>query len=306
MYSKILVPLDGSTVAECVLPHVEAMATGNNEVAVTFLYVIQPLNVPMTKPEFRDHIESEAKSAAQHYLDSLTSKLEYKETVHGEVILGKVAETIVDYAEQNNMDLIVMATHGFSGISRWVRGSVADKVLHESKIPVWLVRADASQKTVYDREGKLTILVPLDGSDLAEAVLGHVKELAKQLSTQSVDVVLFRVCELLSPPYHYPPPMSMNWEEYVEYDTRRCKDVCQTYLSDAVERLKKEGLSVQSEVVLGNPADAIVDYANKNALKLIVMSTHGRTGLSRWAFGSTAEKVLKGAPSSVFLVRCTG
>ena len=303
MYSKILVPLDGSDVAECVLPYVEAIATANHKVAVTFLYVVQPLDTPMTSAEFKSQIESEAKSAAERYLNNTISKLKCSESAQGEVILGKVADSIVDYTTKNNIDLIIMATHGLSGVSRWVRGSVADKVLHESKVPIWLIRADTPQKAVYDKNKKITILVPLDGSELAEAVLDHVKELTKQFGTQSVDITLLRACELFFPPYNYPPPTSLSWEEYLEYETHRCTEICQTYLAKIEEQLKTEGLSVRSESPAGNPAEVIIDYANKNALSLIVMSTHGRTGISRWAFGSIADKVLKGASSPILLIR---
>lgn len=305
MYRRILVPLDGSDVAECVLPHVEAIAREDNTVNVTFLYVTQPLDMPMTKPEFKAHIEAEARSAAENYLKDLTSKLDYNETAHGVVILGKAAETIVDYATQNDIDLIVMATHGFSGISRWVRGSVADKVLHESSVPIWLIKAGVSEKAIYKEEQMITILVPLDGSEMAEIVLDHIKKLSTQFGSKPVDIVLLRVCELFSPPYTYPPPTPLSWEEYMEYETKRCKEICQTYLSKIEEKLKHDGLNVRSEVPAGNPADVIVDYTNENSVDLIMMSTHGRTGLSRWAFGSIAEKVLKGATSPIFLVRCS-
>lgn len=301
MYNKILVPLDGSELAECVLPHVEAIATGN-KVAVTFLYVIQPLDVPLTKSDFKSRIESEAKAAAHDYLKGLIAKLKYKEAAQGKVILGKVADNIVDYATKNKMDIIIMATHGRSGVSRWVSGSVAEKVLHASKVPIWLIRA-CEPKAVYQQGRKINMLVTLDGSELAEKVLSHVKELAEHLGPKSADITLLRVCELFFPPYTYPPPTPLSWEEYLEYETKRCTEICQTYLSKVEEQLKSDGLNVRSIVPTGTPANVIVDYANKSAVDLIVMATHGRTGLSRWALGSVADKVVTGATSPIFLVR---
>ena len=300
MYNKILVPLDGSKLAECVLPHVEAIAAGN-KVAVTFLYAIQPLDVPLTKPEFKSRIESEARAAAHDYLKELIANLKYKDAAQGKVVLGKVADNIVDYATENKMDVIIMATHGRSGVSRWVSGSVAEKVLHASKVPIWLIRA-CEPSAAYQ---KINMLVPLDGSELAEKVLSHVKELTEHFGAKSVDITLLRVCELFFPPYKYPPPASLSWEEYLEYETKRCTEICQAYLSKVEERLKNEGLNVRAVTPMGTPADAIVDYANKNAVDLIVMATHGRTGLGRWALGSVADKVVKGATSPVFLVRNT-
>jgi nucleotide-binding universal stress UspA family protein len=97
--------------------------------------------------------------------------------------------------------------------------------------------------------------------------------------------------------------MAVSWEEHLEYETKRCKDMCQSYLLEFEEGFKQDGLNVRSEVLIGNPADAIIDYANNNNVNTIVMSTHGRTGLGRWAFGSIAEKILKGASCPIFLVR---
>ena len=102
MYSKILVPLDGSDVAECVLPHVEAIAMSNDKIDITFLYVVTPLDALLVGHEFKTQIESEATSAAQDYLKRLVSKLKYMAQAHSKVVLGKTAETILDYAAENN------------------------------------------------------------------------------------------------------------------------------------------------------------------------------------------------------------
>jgi nucleotide-binding universal stress UspA family protein len=303
MYSKILVPLDGSNVAECVLPHVEVLATSSNPISITFLYAVQPLEVIMTKPSFKKHIESEAKSAASNYLENLISTLKYHEMAERKVIVGKTAETIIDYAKKNKMDLIVMATHGLSGVKRWIRGSVAEKVLHKSKVPVWLIKAGDPEKGLFKNGNKIRFLVLLDGSSLAEKVLGHLVKLSKHFGEQSVDITLLRVCEVFFPPYTYPPPTPMNWEEYLEYETKRCQEICQTYLDKVAEKLQKEGLSIKTEVPTGNAAEIIVDYTNKSEFDLVIMATHGRTGLRKWALGSVADKVLTGISNPIFLVR---
>ncbi len=306
MYSKILAPLDGSGIAECILPHVEAIATKNDAVDVTFLYVVEPLNTPLTDPEFKSLIESKAKSAADRYLKELIRGLSYKERAHGKVILGKAADSILDYSAESKMDLIIMASHGLSGIRRWVRGSVADKVLHESRIPVLRIRANAPRTAFYTEGQRMTVLVPLDGSELAEVKLNHVRELAEQFGAQSLDIVLLRVCELFSQPHlHYPPPMPLSWEESLKYETKRCKEICLTYLNGVRKRLRKDGLSVRLAVPVGNPAEVIVEYVSKNPVNLILLATHGLTGLGQWAFGSVANKVIKGTSTPVFLIRLT-
>lgn len=135
------------------------------------------------------------------------------------------------------------------------------------------------------------MLVPLDGSELAEAVLPHVKTLAKQQNAKPMEVVLFSVLERLVESGYYIPDVPMRLEKQQEY------------LAKIEGRLKDAGLSVRSEVRKGKPAEQIIEYASENPLNLIVMSTHGRSGLGKWVFGSVAGKVLHTASSPIFLVR---
>ena len=152
MYKKILVPLDGSDLAECVLLHVESIAGGCGTENVTFVRVVEPFYMAMTAdPDMGytfsakewQQLEAEAKSAANIYLKKLTEKLKYNKSVkvQYEVLYGKAADAIADYADKNNFDLITIATHGRSGVSRWVWGSVADRVLRSACTPILMVRA---------------------------------------------------------------------------------------------------------------------------------------------------------------------
>ena len=149
MYPKILVPLDGSELAECVLPHVEAIAKGCGTSNVIFVRVVEPVYLPADEAggltlsgEELKRIESGHKSNARDYLQQLGSRLKYDGVnLQTEVIVGRVAESLADYAEKNGVDLIIIATHGRSGISRWVRGSVADRILHSACVPVLMVRS---------------------------------------------------------------------------------------------------------------------------------------------------------------------
>ncbi|HEY49582.1 MAG TPA: universal stress protein [Dehalococcoidia bacterium] len=145
MYRKILLPLDGSELAECALPHMDAVARGCDAADVILLRVVEPLHLPgdyVISPKERAKIEKEHRSEAEKYLAELKGRLKGDGLrVRSEVIQGKVAESIVDYARERGADLIVMATHGRSGISRWTLGSVADRVIHLSSVPVLMVRA---------------------------------------------------------------------------------------------------------------------------------------------------------------------
>jgi len=141
------------------------------------------------------------------------------------------------------------------------------------------------------------MLVPLDGSELAEEVLPHVETLAKQRADELVDVVLLTVLEfqILSTSYY---GKRLQEQEELEYRKR-----AEQYLAGVEIRLVKRGLRVKSEVLQGKPADEIVDYVNRNHFNLIVMATHGLSGLARWAYGSVADRVLHGVSSPIFLVR---
>lgn len=300
MYLKILVPLDGSDLAECVLPHVKALANRHTDARITFLYVVPAMDIPMTDTSFKKKIEGEAKAAADNYIKKLAAKPGFKSISSGKVLVGKPAETIIDYATRNKADLIVMATHGRSGISQWFYGSVANKVLHGSKIPLWLVKAGTCDVEYENKP--LKILVPLDGSKVAESVLPHVKELPLQLPGNKLEFILIRVCEIFAPPISYPPPMSMNWDEYLAYERAKCKQICLAYLASIRKRLTKHLPKTRTIVPEGNPAEEIIKYVERHSIDLIVMSTHGKTGINKLAFGSIAEKVLKGAQSPVLLI----
>ena len=228
----------------------------------------------------------------------------------GELAVGYPAEEILRYADKNNIDLILMATHGRSGIKRWAMGSVADKVLRASKVPVWLVRAGIPEEIVYDKWPTRTILVPLDGSKMAESVLPHVEALAKQRGTEPLEVVLLRVCEgtIFTPEgqarlMYYYHRVSVDQDEHMKQKMAQRTQEAEDYLAGVEKQLEDAGLKVRSEVLVGNPADEIIAYANRNPFNLIVMATHALSGLSRWAIGSVADRVVRGVSRPVFLVR---
>ena len=133
-----------------------------------------------------------------------------------------------------------------------------------------------------------------------------VEILAKQGGTEPMDVVLLRVCEPQVSPAYYAPEFSetpLNWGKYMQQETDRCKQTAAEYLAEIEKRLKDLGIGARSELLVGKADEEIVDYANKDPFNLIVMATHGRTGLSRWVYGSKTENVLLGVSTPIFLVR---
>ncbi|MFC1919383.1 universal stress protein [Chloroflexota bacterium] len=151
MYKRILVPLDGSDLAECVLPHVASISEGCNVMDVVFVRVVEPVEIHsggdlggsfrLTDEQMKE-VESSQRTAAEEYLDKVASQMKQKGVItHSKILLGKVADTISNYASNNEVDLIIIATHGRTGVSRWVWGSSADRVLRSSCVPVLMVRA---------------------------------------------------------------------------------------------------------------------------------------------------------------------
>jgi nucleotide-binding universal stress UspA family protein len=147
MYKTLVVPLDGSKLAECVLPHVETLANGCHVENIIFLRMVEPFSrvagdYQVFSQEQIKRINSEMISEAEGYLQVLLEGLRYNGVkTKSEVIVGRPAEGIAEYATKANADLIIIATHGHSGLSRWVWGSVADRTLRSSCVPVLMVRA---------------------------------------------------------------------------------------------------------------------------------------------------------------------
>ena len=153
MYQKIMVPLDGSELAECVLPHVETIAQGVNPASVVLVRVVEPYLVPygdsddfgFTVIELEQLAEESADrrhfAEAADYLDRIANGLNIPGTVEKVVLHGKPAAALVDYAAHNGVDLVVISTHGRSGVKRWLRGSIAERVLQSICAPVFMVRA---------------------------------------------------------------------------------------------------------------------------------------------------------------------
>lgn len=141
MYKKMLAPLDGSELAECTLTHTRAIAKGCQVPEVVLLRVVEPLRqVYELGEEWRRNAEAKAQAEAKDYLSKVADSLK-KEGIAAEaaVVSGRSADEILDYTKKNQVDLIVMSTHGMSGISRWVLGSVADRVIRHSTVPVLVI-----------------------------------------------------------------------------------------------------------------------------------------------------------------------
>ncbi len=310
MYRKMLVPLDGSQLAEETLPYIRELA-GRLDLDLDFLYVCDPRSSQQA-PMSQIYVDKMA-DAVREQIHKIQTTTVGKESirpveVRSRVVTGIPADEILKYAEENRVDIIMMATHGASGVRRWAMGSVAYQVLHASKIPVWLIRSGIPQETIYDKWPSRTIMVPLDGSKLAEAALPHAEEIAKQRGIQVIEVLLLSVYapnQLLAGYFYqtnYPPIVPLNYAEYIKEENDRAKERCEKYLKEIADSLITKGIRVKTQAVMGEAAEEIIKYANKNPFQLIVMASHGRSGLSHLAFGSVAEKILLEANVPIFLI----
>jgi nucleotide-binding universal stress UspA family protein len=292
MYSKIMVPLDGSALSEGVLPYVRALARSINA-PVELLRVNDPT-------QYRAYVP-----AAQigEYLEKIAASFSGTTKLKCTVELGTPADMIVDYAAAEPGTLIAMATHGYSGARRWLLGSVAEKVLHGASNDMLLVRPadkDTGGEAVLKK-----VQVPLDGSELAEKVLSIVAELAASLSLEVALLhVLIRV--LFSPPEAFLPVFGTNIPNQQEL-WAQASSVASQYLAKKVEQLRAQGLPQVSSILIEGTAEGaaavIVDLAKRSPDDLVVLSTHGRSGIGRWLLGSVTERVVRHTSNPVIVIR---
>lgn len=296
MYSRLIVPLDGSELAEQVLPYARSLAK-TLAISVELLEVVDPdaLTV-LVNPEqgrFLDSLLADRREKSRVYLERIGQSFSGTQ-VRCSVENGKAEHVIIDKAAADNSSLILMATHGRSGIRRWLLGSVADKVLHGATNHLFLVRA--TDKGVTDGEAPLKkVIVPLDGSPLAEKVLPHVSELAQKMR---LEVLLLRA-------YALPPAMSANeYGTYSEELINQLEAEAKDYLKQTADNLEKTRVKgISSITQIGFGAEEIASVARATPDNFIAMCTHGRSGVTRWALGSVTERVVRHSGDPVLIIR---
>lgn len=296
MYSRMLIPLDGSKVAEQVLPYARFLARALT-LPVELLRVVDlnalGLLANHDQGRYIDTLAADSRQSSQIYLEGIARSFAGSH-VQSVVETGNVEELIIEKAASDKDSLIVMATHGRSGVQRWLLGSVADKVLHASTNHMFLIRATDQGQTEGEANLK-NVIVPLDGSPLAEMVLPHVVHLAKKLQLK---VLFVRA---------YALPATISTDEYGTYSEELFNQLeaeAKEYLAKKIEEVKQEGLkNVSSVVDLGYGAEEITSLARKTSDNLVAMCTHGRSGVTRWVLGSVTEKVVRHSGDPVLIIR---
>jgi len=291
----MLIPLDGSQTAEKVLPYARSLARSLN-LPVNLMAVTEILTLTAGKAHHLATLVDAAILRNQEYLQKMARTFTGV-PIDYTVEAGMPEEAIIMKAALDQGTLVAMATHGRSGVKRWLLGSIAEKVLRGSSNPLLLVRADEKARTY----GEVTldqIIVALDGSELAEAVLPTVVELAKAINLK---VILLRSYTL--------PPIIGGYEGYIpdldELKAEPNQDAV-GYLDGKVQQLKNQGLrDVTPLASEGEAAETIIETAQRSPHSLIAMCTHGRSGVKRWILGSVTEKVVRHSVNPVLVIRAT-
>jgi nucleotide-binding universal stress UspA family protein len=298
MYSKILVPLDGSSTAENVLPYSRHLAAAF-KVPVELLAVVDlsemAAHVTAGKARYLDKLIDAGARSSEDYLRRVAAGFP-DVPVQCSTEKGRADELIVDRAAADKNTLITMATHGRSGINRWMMGSIAEKVLRSTTNPLLLIRATGEGNS----EGQAVIkslVVPMDGSALAESVLPAVAELAKRLKLK---IVLMRAYSMPANAYANEGYYAANYDEIIT----AIRDDAVAYLQSKSEEVKKLGVpEVACLARDGFAAEEIIGVARDTPENLLAMCTHGRSGVKRWALGSVTETVVRHSTNPVLVLR---
>jgi nucleotide-binding universal stress UspA family protein len=296
MYTQILIPLDGSSLSEQVLPYARFLARAL-AIPVQLLKVIDRNEFELTtKPSQGgcfDALLSRSIASSRAYLKKIARSFQ-KGQVSCSVHEGNPTQVLMKKAEAEKNTLIVMATHGGSGIRRWLLGSVANKLLQEAANDMFLIPVTDEGSTGGDAMLK-RVIIPLDGSGLAEKVLPRIEELAERIGLK---LVLLRVSErqLAVTKHPYTPWMSERFN--------RLGGELHQYLGGKVKELKIKGLvDVEPMVKFGYAADQIIGTAEETRDSFVAMCTHGGAGMNRWVLGSVTNTVVRHSRGPVLVIR---
>lgn len=281
MFKHILVPLDGSSLAECVLPHVIAIAQAFNS-QVTLLRVLErPRSSSISQAI--DPLEWQlVKTEAEAYLNEATAHLRgFGIKVQRTLKEGDAAEHIIEFAQRNEMDMIIISSHGQSGLSGWNISSVVQKIILRAYTSTLLVRAYQSPPKDLASLGYKQLLVPLDGSQRAENALSPALILARFYDSQLLLAHLVCKPEMLSR-----TPLSPAETELVNQLTTRNLQEATRYLEQIRSR-STAGVILRLHISEGNNAE-LHNLVELEEVDLVVLSAHGHSGQTKWPYGSVA------------------
>ena len=310
MYSKIIVPLDGSELSEQSLPYARLVArslAAPIELVQAFDFMAPRVLGAHANHEVAGRLERSAMRRSQDYLASVAEPLVANgHSVSYTALHGAPAEAVVSAASADPSALVVMSTHGRGGIARWVMGSVTDKVLHMMPNPMLIVRATVTGPAS-PQSSVQTVVVPLDGSPLAELALPHAISIAAALGS---GITLLRVTPT-EDYYRYQLTVTPDMASIPDFDGVSATELTASdardgaaYLADVENRLTTDHAQgvVADHRQHQNVAQAIIAKTGEQPA-LVVMTTHGRSGVGRVVLGSITDRVVRHSNVPVLVIR---
>ncbi len=298
MFPSLLVPLDGSSFSEDALPMARRLAK-SLDARLHLVHVIRPApDADLKSPQEDMEWKSRVREGAEEYLEDLAGELEEAGIrVTTAILEGRVVRALDTYVKESRIPLVVMTTHGAGGLRRWWLGSVADGLLRKGSAHLLLVRPwDETEERPEEEPRFRHIVVPLDGSNEGEAALFPARELARRFDAKATLVrVIPAPVELTS--IYGVPGVRMEGDGY-----RARKTEAQEYLESVVAR-GGDPVPAARVVENGSAADGVIETARDIDGDLLVLSTHGRGGLSRMVLGSVADKIIRGTTLPTLVVR---
>ncbi len=292
--STIIVALDGSELSEHALPYAAVMAKAtDSKLVLATVWEEGERALVANIPEVSDGLFKEGEEYRERYLTGLATVLEAEDiVVETDVIIDDAAPAILTLIDKLEPSYLIIATHGRSGLSRWRYGSVASRLVREAPVPTLVVGPSVLESD--QREPAVRrILVPLDGSQSAETALGPALELAKKLGAE---LVLAQAIQWATQAFVFGVP-EVNVAQVDEDLTK----AAESYLANVTDWLKAD-CKVETAVLHGPAADALISLVGKHEIDLVVMTSHARTGIARAVLGSVADRLLQG-DAPVLLIR---
>jgi nucleotide-binding universal stress UspA family protein len=295
---RILAPLDGSSLAACVLPHLVALAEVNDAEVVLLrvldkgapsLGLVDPLEWQLAKTEAQTYLQEVGERIAE-----LTLR---QPDIH--VLEGAAAPTIVGFVEQSNIDLIVLSSHGQSGISAWNTSGVAQKVIHRAGRSIFLTRAYAEPDCEHDCftvPKYRRILAPLDGSQRAESVLPVAAALAQQHGAELILVHVVVRPELLER-----MPLTAEDHSLADQLVERNRIAATQYFEQIQSRLTP---TPEIHILVGAEVAATLhEFVLQHGVDLVLLTAHGYSGQSRWPYGGIANSFIAYGGTSLLILQ---
>jgi nucleotide-binding universal stress UspA family protein len=288
MLEKILIPLDGSKLSDAALGHGEELARA----FASELHLLGVCEGPDEK--HRRLMQAYLGKKAEDLGRTVSGKPLNVKTI---VLCGEPAGRIIDYATRERVDLLVTVSHGHTGIMPWTMGSTANKIVHGAPVPVLLLRAAAVKKRGPQKSIFAKMLLPLDGSAAGETALPFVLEIAARLKAE---VTLLSVVESGQRVHTIG---GLDFIRFPEQQVQKMKQELSAYLDGAVRKFRDRGIEARGELRAGHAAEEILKYAKAAGVRLVAMSSHGKSGLREWVFGSVSNKVLHAGKTHLLLTK---